>query len=60
MSKVVDINELSNKLDHLEKNLNKDVFNMPIRESLLEIRNDLLEYATTFEKDLKEFTTKVR
>ena len=50
------LSSLENKLEHLEKNYNKDVFNNPIRENAEELRNDLLDLAKTFQEEIEQYT----
>ena len=53
------ISDINDKLNYLEQSLNKELFNHPVRENLIEIRNDLLDYAIALETDLKELGEKV-
>ena len=46
------ISSIENKLQYLEENLNTNVFNNPIRENLLEVRNELLDFARTLEEEI--------
>ena len=53
------ISDINDKLNYLEQSLSKELFNHPVRENLIEIRNDLLDYAIALETDLKELGEKV-
>lgn len=46
------ISNLNMKLKYLEDQLEKTSFTHPIRQSLVEIRDDILEFCKVFEEDI--------
>jgi hypothetical protein len=46
--------EVSEKINYLDKMLNKDVFNNPIREVQEGFRKELLQFKEIFEKNLND------
>lgn len=51
----MDCTEIANKLDFIENKISKEIFENPIRENLIDLRKDLLDFAETFQKEINEF-----
>ena len=49
------INEITKKMDHMNKLLESNLFNNPIRETNESLRKELLEFREIFFRDLNNF-----
>ena len=53
MNTKTDIGAIYEKLDYIENNVCKDAFNNPIKQAITDIRLDFVDFAKTFEEEMK-------